>query len=269
VPGPNLLRVFTNIRDPMADLGHRDAMTAGSATPAIDIRGLHVVRGGRPVLEDLTVTVPAGRITGLLGPSGCGKSTLMRTIVGTQRVAGGETVVLGRPAGAPALRAEIGYVTQAPAIYTDLTAHENLTHFARILGAPLDRAARVIGALRLGDASDRRVDALSGGQRSRVSLGVALLGAPRLLVLDEPTVGLDPVVRNELWEDFRRLRDDGVTLIVSSHVMDDAAECDGLLLMRAGRIIRDCTPDELLRETGAENLSDAFLRVVEREDPAS
>ncbi len=243
--------------------------TPGEDSPAIDIRGLRVVRGGRPVLDDLTVAVPAGRITGLLGPSGCGKSTLMRAVVGTQRVSGGETVVLGRPAGTASLRAEVGYVTQAPAIYTDLSARENLAHFARIVAAPDDRVAEVIERLGLADASDRRVDALSGGQRSRVSLGVALLGDPRLLVLDEPTVGLDPVVRGELWEDFRRLRDDGVTLIVSSHVMDDAAECDGLLLMRDGRIIRDCAPEELLRETGAERMSDAFLRVIERADRAT
>lgn len=235
------------------------------AEPAIVIEGLVVDRGGVRVLPGLDVRVSAGTITGLLGPSGCGKTTLMRSIVGTQRVVAGRVSVLGRPAGTPALRAEVGYVTQAPSVYEDLTARENLAYFARVVGASRGRPAEVIEAVRMGDHADRPTSRLSGGQRARVSLGVALLGQPRLLVLDEPTVGLDPVVRRELWDEFRRLAGAGATLLVSSHVMDEAAECDRLLLMREGRIVADSTPAAVLRDTGAPDLSTAFLRLVERE----
>ncbi len=234
---------------------------------AIRIEGLHVVRGGRTVIPDLAVTVPAGTVTGLLGPSGCGKSTLMRSIVGTPRVAGGEVSVLGRPAGAASLRRDVGYVTQAPSVYADLTARENLHHFARVLRVPPARADRTIATVGLESDADRPVGSLSGGQRARVSLGVALLGEPPLLVLDEPTVGLDPLIRRELWDEFHRLAARGVTLLVSSHVMDEAAECARLLLMREGRIIHDSTPDELLRETGAHDLSRAFLDLIRRSEP--
>jgi ABC-2 type transport system ATP-binding protein len=231
---------------------------------AIRIEGLHVVRGGVTVIPDLAVDVPAGSVTGLLGPSGCGKSTLMRSIVGTQRVAGGRVSVLGRPAGAASLRREVGYVTQAPSVYADLTARENLAHFSRVLGTDAARVEETIATLGLEGDADRPVASLSGGQRARVSLGVALLGEPRLLVLDEPTVGLDPLIRRELWDEFHRLAGRGVTLLISSHVMDEAAECARLLLMREGRIIHDSTPGELLRETGAADLSAAFLALIRR-----
>lgn len=234
---------------------------------AIAIDGLRVVRGGRTVIPDLAVRVPTGTVTGLLGPSGCGKSTLMRSIVGTQRVAGGSVTVLGRPAGTASLRREVGYVTQAPSVYGDLTARENLAHFARVLGVAPARVGATVATLGLEADADRPVGSLSGGQRARVSLGVALLGEPRLLVLDEPTVGLDPLIRRELWDEFHRLAERGVTLLVSSHVMDEAAECARLLLMRDGRIIHDSTPGELLRDTGAADLSAAFLALVRRSGP--
>ena len=230
---------------------------------AVVVDGLDVTRGGRPVLQDLALRVPERRVTGLLGPSGCGKSTLMRAIVGVQQVDGGQVTVLGRPAGHPALRRELGYVTQAPSVYADLTVGENLGHFARLLGAPADDVARVMDIVGLSDRAGQPVARMSGGQRTRVSLAVALLGTPRLLVLDEPTVGLDPVLRRDLWRTFHELVDGGVTILVSSHVMDEAAECDLLVLMREGGLVAVETPDALREQTGVHDLGEAFLRLIE------
>ena len=230
---------------------------------AVVVEGLDVTRGGRPVLQDLALRVPEGRVTGLLGPSGCGKSTLMRAIVGVQQVDGGEVTVLGRPAGHPDLRRELGYVTQAPSVYADLTVSENLRHFAQLLRAPAGDVDRVMDIVGLADRGGQPVARMSGGQRTRVSLAVALLGAPRLLVLDEPTVGLDPVLRRDLWRTFHELVDGGVTILVSSHVMDEAAECDLLVLMREGGLVAVETPDALREQTGVHDLGEAFLRLIE------
>lgn len=229
---------------------------------AISVAGLRVVRGGREVVRDIRFETPRGRITGLLGPSGCGKTTVMRAIVGVQIVAGGEVTVLGHPAGSPPLRSLIGYATQNPAIYADLTITEALRYFASVLHAPMSDVDRVIAEVGLADHANKLVGSLSGGQHSRANLAVALLGKPELLVLDEPTVGLDPVLRDELWTLFRRLADGGATLLVSSHVMDEAARCDRLLLMREGRILADDTPDRLRERTGTTDLEQAFLRLV-------
>ena len=235
---------------------------------AIAVEGLRVVRGGREVLHEIALNVPAGRITGLLGPSGCGKSTLMRAIVGVQVVASGAVTVLGLSAGSPKLRARVGYVTQAPSVYQDLTVEENLHYFAGVLGADRDEVARVVETVSLGEYAGSRVDRLSGGQRARVSLATALLNSPELLVLDEPTVGLDPVLRRELWATFRSLADSGVTLLVSSHVMDEADRCDRIVLMRDGRVLADEGREELLSRTGCDDVEQAFLAIVEREDAA-
>jgi ABC-2 type transport system ATP-binding protein len=230
---------------------------------AIAVSDLTVARGGRQVLGGLTLAISAGAVTGLLGPSGCGKSTLLRSIVGVQIVASGTVTVLGEPAGAAPLRRRVGYVTQAPSVYTDLSIQENLRFFASIVGADAARIAEVVETVGLGGLEGRVVGELSGGQRSRVSLATALLGRPAVLVLDEPTVGLDPVLRAELWATFQRLAGDGTTLLISSHVMDEAAECDEILLMREGAILRQTTPDGLREETGETDLSRAFLALVE------
>jgi len=233
---------------------------------AIRVDALRVVRGGRTVIPGLSLRIPAGRVVGLLGPGGCGKSTLMRSIVGVQRIAGGTIEVLGMPAGSPGLRDRVGYVTQAPSVYGDLSVAENLAYFAAMSGVRgRDVPATVAGVLELVDLADHagaRVDRLSGGQLSRVSLGAALVGSPSLLVLDEPTVGLDPVLRRDLWQLFHRLADGGATLLVSSHVMDEAVRCDRLLLMRDGRLLADDTLPALLAATGAADAEHAFLQLV-------
>jgi ABC-2 type transport system ATP-binding protein len=229
---------------------------------AISVAGLTVRRGGREVVRDVGFDVPRGVITGLLGPSGCGKTTLMRAIVGVQLVESGTVTVLGHAAGTPPLRKKIGYATQTPAIYADLTLTEALRYFAAVLRAPTSDVDRVIGEVGLSDHAGKLVGSLSGGQHNRANLAVVLLGKPELLVLDEPTVGLDPLLRDELWTLFRGLADAGATLLVSSHVMDEAARCDSILLMREGVLLADESPDALRARTGADDLEQAFLRLV-------
>ena len=235
-----------------------------SDAPAIVVSDLVVVRGHRPVLGGLTVSIGSGAVTGLLGPSGCGKSTLMRSIVGVQVVASGTVTVLGKPAGSASLRRDVGYVTQAPSVYADLSIRENLRYFASVVRADAKRVDEVVETVGLGAFESKIVGELSGGQRSRVSLATALLGKPAVLVLDEPTVGLDPVLREDLWRTFHQLASQGTTLLVSSHVMDEAAQCDEILLMRDGAILRHTTPDGLRSETGETDLGRAFLAIIER-----
>ncbi|MDQ1661157.1 MAG: type transport system ATP-binding protein [Blastococcus sp.] len=230
--------------------------------PAVTVTDLVVERGRRRVLDELTFAVAPGRVTGLLGPSGSGKTTLMRALVGVQQVRSGEVTVLGLPAGCPALRARIGYVTQAPSVYGDLSVRDNARYFAALYGRGTAAADDAIGAVGLGDAANQLVDDLSGGQKGRASLACALVGDPDLLVLDEPTVGLDPVHRVELWDPFHALADGGTTLIVSSHVMDEAARCDRLLLLRDGELVADSTPAQLRTDGGSEDLELAFLQLI-------
>jgi ABC-2 type transport system ATP-binding protein len=237
--------------------------TTSADGEAVRVEDLHVRRGDRLVIPGISLTLRRGAVTGLLGPSGSGKSTLIRSIVGVQIVESGRISVLGRPAGAPELRRRVGYVTQAPSVYGDLTVRENLAYFARVLGAAredIDEAVRTVG---LEEHAGQVVRTLSGGEQSRVSLASALLGAPDVLVLDEPTVGLDPVLRRDLWETFHGLAERGATLLVSSHVMDEAERCDELLLMREGRIVATGAPSELLARTRTDDLEDAFLSLAE------
>jgi ABC-2 type transport system ATP-binding protein len=230
---------------------------------AIEISGLRVVRGAATVLESLDLAVPVGQVVGLLGPSGSGKTTLLRAIVGSQIVAGGTVTVLGSPAGSASLRSRIGYVTQAPSVYVDLTVTENLRYAAAILGVDAAGIQRALTDVDLVAHAGQTIGTLSGGERSRVSLAIALLGSPDLLVLDEPTVGLDPVLRRDLWQLFHRLSRSGVSLLVSSHVMDEAARCDRLILMRGGSVLADGTLDELLTSTGTADAEAAFLALVD------
>lgn len=236
--------------------------------PAVLIDRLCVDRGGRPVLDALDLALPTGAVTGLLGPSGAGKSTLIRAIVGVQKVRSGSVTVLGKPAGSPVLRRRVGYMTQAPSIYDDLSVSANLRYFARLFGAPGSRVAQVIGQVDLAADAGRPAGSLSGGQRSRVSLGCALVADPDLLVLDEPTVGLDPVLRRSLWQLFAELAAEGRTLIVSSHVMDEAGRCDELVLLRDGAVLAQESPASLLERTGADDPEAAFLTLIDGAEQA-
>jgi ABC-2 type transport system ATP-binding protein len=229
----------------------------------VEVRSLVVDRGGRRVLHGLDITIEQGSVTGLLGPSGCGKSTLMRSLVGVQQLTSGQVTIAGSEAGSAQLRNRIGYVTQAASVYDDLTVRENLSFFARVLGADGAAVDEAIATVDLAGQTDQVVGRLSGGQRSRVSLAVALLTTPDLLVLDEPTVGLDPVLRRDLWALFHRLAAAGAAVFVSSHVMDEADRCDRLLLMREGRIIADDTPAHIREKTDTQDIESAFLALVD------
>jgi ABC-2 type transport system ATP-binding protein len=231
---------------------------------AIDVKHLRVERGGKLVIPQLDVTIPSGSVTGLLGPSGCGKTTLIRCIAGIQITVRGNVTVLGQPAGTPANRARVAYVTQSSSVYPDLTVRQNLDYFAALCGssdADIERALEQVG---LADRSGSLTGELSGGQRTRVSLAAALLADPDVYLLDEPTVGLDPVLRRDLWLLFQELADSGRTLLVSSHVMDEAGRCDRVLLMRDGELIANATPDELRSQAGTPDLEQAFLVIAER-----
>ncbi len=242
-------------------------MRALTVEAAIEVDDLRVMRGGHEALRSISLRVKRGSVTGLLGPSGCGKTTLMRCIVGVQLIADGTVTVFGQAAGAAALRPHLGYVTQAPSVYLDLSVSENIAYFARIVGAPASRRVDVLSTVGLTGREQQVVGSLSGGEQARVSLATALLGRPELLVLDEPTVGLDPVLRSELWRTFHALARAGTTLLISSHVMDEASECDELLLLREGALLAQTTPDGLRRQTGEQDLGRAFLAMIERSDP--
>ncbi len=242
-------------------------MTSSSTDEhAIMARGLTVSRAKVEVLHGLDLTVPAGSVVGLMGPSGCGKTTLMRSIVGVQHIDAGELSVLGLAPTDPALRPQLGYVTQAVSVYSDLSVRDNAAYFAALQGFSAQDADRAVETVGLAPFAGRPVSTLSGGQASRASLACALVGRPRLLVLDEPTVGLDPVTRDDIWTHLRSLADEGVTLLVSSHVMDEASRCDSVVLLREGHLLGHLTPAQLLEQTGAANADDAFLTLIREAD---
>jgi ABC-2 type transport system ATP-binding protein len=241
-----------------------DELLSNGAEAAVDIKHLRVIRGKRPALHDFSVQIARGTITGLLGPSGCGKTTLMRCIVGTQIVTSGTVTVLGRPAGSAVLRRRVGYMPQDPTIYNDLRIVDNVRYFASLYGFDGRAADAAIDRVGLSDHRTAYCGNLSGGQRTRASLACALVCQPALLVLDEPTVGLDPVLRADLWEQFHELARGGTTLLVSSHVMDEADHCGDLLLMREGHLVAHTTPTRLREDTGCTALEEAFLSIIKR-----
>jgi ABC-2 type transport system ATP-binding protein len=245
------------------------AQTAAHNEQAVHVAGLSVVRGRKPVLSSIDCKIAAGSITGLLGPSGSGKTTLMRAIVGVQRTTGGAVTVMGLPAGHRQLRHRLGYVTQDPSVYPDLTVRENVRYFAALHSRPAADVDVALGAVGLSDFARRKTADLSGGQFSRVSLACALVGQPDLLVLDEPTVGLDPVLRVELWDHFAALAAAGTTVLVSSHVMEEASHCDDLLLLRNGRLLAQLTPGQLAERGGSADLERSFLHLIQRAEAAA
>ncbi|WP_288024449.1 ABC transporter ATP-binding protein [Arthrobacter sp.] len=240
----------------------------GLPEASVTVEKLSVRRGKADVLQDISFSIPAGRITGLLGPSGSGKTTLIRALVGVQRITGGEVRVLGRPAGDPSLRHDVGYVTQAPSVYRDLSVLDNVRYFGAMHGRSRADALEAVAAVGLSDFLKRKAGDLSGGQFNRVSLACALVSKPRLLFLDEPTVGLDPVLRADLWAQFADMAAAGTTLVISSHVMEEAGHCDSLLLLREARLLARLTPAELRRRGGTDDLELAFLRLIQAEGTA-
>ena len=228
----------------------------------ITAQDLEIVRDGTRVIHDTNFAITKGQITGLIGPSGSGKTTLMRAIIGAQKITSGSLTVLDQPAGSKRLRPKIGYVSQSPAIYDDLTVRQNVSYFAQVLNVPASDVTRVLGQVDLVPESDQLAQSLSGGQRARVSLAIALLGSAELLVLDEPTVGLDPLLRRELWSLFAHLAREDRTLLISSHVMDEAEQCPELILMRDGTILSSSTKQELLNRTHAKDIETAFITLI-------
>lgn len=231
--------------------------------PVVHVADLRVARGGEEVLHGVDLSVAAGELVGIVGPSGGGKSTLMRAIVGVQANVTGTAQVLGQEAGSPSVRGRIGYVTQSPSIYDDLTARQNLDFFAAIQGVGRDQVDAALATVDLAGAADQVVGTMSGGQQSRVSLATALLGDPALLVLDEPTVGLDPLLRRSLWTTFRGLAADGAAVLVSTHVMDEAERCDRIALLREGHVLATGTPAALRERTGTDTVEAAFLALID------
>ncbi|SEE57402.1 ABC-2 type transport system ATP-binding protein [Arthrobacter alpinus] len=230
---------------------------------SVSVEGLRVHRGKSTVLANISCNIPEGRITGLLGPSGSGKTTFMRALVGVQKITAGTVRVLGRPAGDPLNRNDVGYVTQAASVYRDLSVLDNVRYFGAVHGGSQEEAHAVLAAVGLSELAKRKAGSLSGGQFSRVSLACALVGKPRLLVLDEPTVGLDPVLRADLWQQFAAMAAEGTTLIISSHVMEEAGHCDSLLLLRDGLLLSQLTPAQLRESGRTDDLELAFLRLIQ------
>ncbi len=231
---------------------------------SIEMSDVRVKRGSSEVLSGVNLRIPKGVITGLLGPSGAGKTTLLRTIVGIQANVTGSISVLGEAPGSSSLKHKVRYGTQDSSVFADLTVLANLEYAAKLLNAPRESAKIVVEQVGLNKQANQLVRSLSGGQRSRVSLAISLLGNPELILLDEPTVGLDPVLRADLWELFHDLVLRGTTLVVSSHVMDEAERCDELVLMREGSVIYSGSLPRLLEDTGQENAEQAFIASVRR-----
>jgi len=221
--------------------------------------GVTVKRGKQTVLRDVNLDLPSGKIIGLLGPSGAGKSTIMRALVGVQSKVTGEVSVLGQPAGSANLATRVAYSTQASSVFDDLNVTQNLDFARKMIGAPASDITRVLAEVGLTGFSKAKVGNLSGGQRNRVSLAMAMVGSPELLILDEPTVGLDPVLRAEIWTIFRNLANSGKTLLVSSHVMDEAERCDQLVFVRDGQVIANDSLANILMATSSTSAEGAFL----------
>lgn len=234
---------------------------------AISVEDLSVILGGKFIaIKNLDVDFEKGKIAGVIGPSGAGKTTLIRAIVGRQKIANGKITVFGMPAGSRKLRQEVSYMTQGLSVYPDLTVEQNLYYFASMFGVRRKDMQKMIDdilhAVDMTKKSKELVSNLSGGQKQRVSLATSLIGSPNLMILDEPTVGLDPVLRDQIWKLFRELTSKGVTIIISSHVMDEAERCDDLLLIRDGKLLAHGSPAEICQRTNTRTVEQGFLKLV-------
>jgi ABC-2 type transport system ATP-binding protein len=219
--------------------------------------------GKRQVLYDINMHMPAGQIFGLLGPSGCGKTTLVKIIAGILRPARGRVCVLGQVMPRLDIMARIGYMAQSDALYTTLSAEENLLFFAALYGicgaAAKKRIREVMEVVNLGGELKKTVGAYSGGMKRRLSLALALLASPPLLLLDEPTVGIDPLLRQDIWRELHALAAAGTAILVTTHVMDEAEKCHRLAMMREGRLIAQGSVEELVAGSGQSTIEQAFI----------
>ena len=229
---------------------------------SISIKRVSVEKSDRNVLDGLDIELPSGVAIGLLGPSGSGKTTLMRSIAGLQKLNTGEIKIFQQAAGTKALRKVISYSTQAASVYNDLTSEENLNFYASLHKVNERSVSEILELVKLTKVKKQLARTLSGGERTRLALATALVGAPDLIILDEPTVGLDPVLRKELWQIFRHLTSSGKTLLISSHVMDEAENCDFIVLMRDGKFIAKGSAAELKAMTGKEEMEEVFISLV-------
>jgi ABC-2 type transport system ATP-binding protein len=231
---------------------------------AISITDLTVIRGGTRILDEFNLEIEPQRILGLLGPSGSGKTTIMRSIVGLQRFHSGSISILGKLAGDKRLRTLVSYSTQDASIYRDLTCRENIDYFAALHDQSTKFTDEILELVDLGKNRRQLALSLSGGERARLALATALVGKPEILILDEPTVGLDPLLRRDLWKLFHRFTDEGKTIVLSSHMMEEAYHCDELVLLRNGAILAKGSPAELRKQTGLENMDSVFISLVEK-----
>ncbi len=233
-----------------------------SETFAVDIEGVRKNFGGLRALDGVNLHIKTGEIYGLLGPNGAGKTTLIRSIVGLVAPDAGTVTVLGRRMPDVDNLRNVGYMTQQAALYPGLSVEENVQFFAAINGADEGDVSDALKLVRLDDRRKSVVATLSGGMRQRCSLACALVHKPKLLLLDEPTVGVDPQLRVQFWEDFRRMAESGTTIIVSTHVMDEAERCQRLGLIQYGRVLAEGSPNEVRATTGTNNLEEAFLKLA-------
>ena len=243
---------------------HNNASSSGVDSPyGIVVRNVHKYFGQKHVLKDINLEIPFGQIYGLLGPSGCGKTTMVKIIAGILEATSGEAYVLGEAMPQLSLMNKVGYMAQSDALYDSLTAAENLQFFGAIYGmnkAKIKRrTAEVMELVNLSDDLNKPVRAYSGGMKRRLSLAMAILHNPPVLVLDEPTVGIDPLLRKNIWAELYKLAAQGVTILVTTHVMDEAEKCHNLAMMRAGRLIAKGTSQELQKSIGAQSIEEAFL----------
>lgn len=232
-------------------------------TSTIEIDSLSVTRGKTEAVRNISVHIDSGEVTGLLGPSGSGKTTLIRSIAGVQKITSGTVTVLSEPAGTKHNRERVGYTTQSVSVYSDITIKENLKYFAALAGTGTKEIEDALTAVDLTGRENELVGNLSGGERSRVSLATTLASNPEIYLLDEPTVGLDPILRRDLWQLFQSIAQSGKTILVSSHVMDEAERCDRVLLMRDGHLIADGTTQELKSRTGLDSMDETFIALAE------
>lgn len=230
----------------------------------ISVKGVSKLYGGKTVLNNISLDIPRSEIFGLLGPSGAGKTTLVKMIAGIEQAQAGEIELLGTRMPKLEMMQQIGYMAQSDALYADLNAQENLEFFASLYGligtARRRRIAEVLSLVNLTDDRHKTIGQFSGGMKRRLSLAVSLLHSPQVLILDEPTVGIDPVLRQSIWRELDALSRQGTTILVTTHVMDEAYKCHRLGMIRDGQLIAAGTPAGLMEETGSESIEEAFLK---------